>query len=326
MNNNERAYEQLFKSFVNGGGLDDNDLDDNFDDNFDGGKGKAPRKPLGAKKGKKASPKAKKPSPKAKKAKNVDGVKEVEVDVFTVVQSSIGVSGGNYKSRTPRSAALKAAGSLFKSRPSARTLKFVMQKITPNSNKRVYAYQASIEIFDEPEVVIKHDKNGKELRIPITRKVSIKKIEVDEDIRREQKEALKAERKARHDKEKAKMMKAERAEMRARGEKPAKKAKAEKAPKKTKKAPKKAKAEKAPKKVKAEKKDKEVVKALKKAEKQEKKLLKKADELLTKYSKSIQEEKKKGKKAKAEKKPTKKGKGKKNEFWGGGACGTNSCN
>jgi hypothetical protein len=325
--NKGNNYENLFNSFVNGGGL--NQLEDGFDDNFDdedfngGARGRKPAS--GAKKGK-APRKALEPkkAPKAKKHVNGDE-KVVEVDVFTVIQSSVGVTGSVYKSRTPRSAALKAAGALFKSRPSARTLTFTMQKITRNSNMRVYAYKATLEIFDEPEIVVKHDKNGKELRIPITRKVNIKKIEVDEDIRREQKEALKAQRKELRNKEKAKAKKAEKAEKKPK----AKKEKAEKKPK-----AKKEKAEKKPK-AKKEKVDKDMKKALKKAEKEEKRLLEKADKLLTKYSKSIEDANKKkapkkaaAKKPKATKKAAKgKGKGKKNNvFWGGSSCGNYSCN
>jgi len=314
MNHNQKAYEDLFKSFVSGGGLDNNfddtlddTFDDNFDDNFDGGA----RKKGSPKPKKAAAPKKAKKAAAPKKAKKVvdDNVKEVEVDIFTVVQSSVGVSGGTYKSRTPRSAALKAAGSLFKSGSrSTRSLKFVMQKITPHSNKRVYAYEATLEIFDEPEIVIKHDKNGKEVEIAIKRKVSIRKIEVDDEIRREQKEALKLERKAEREKAKAKMMKEERAEMRARGEKVPRKADKPKKVKADK--PKKVKADK-PKKVKADKQKKE--KADKKADEE---LLKRADKLLTAYSKSIEENKKKVKR-------TAKGK-KQDNFWGGN-CSSNSC-
>jgi len=320
------AYQNLFDSFVSGGGLQQDEFEDVFnreqDDEFDGGarkkkspaekKGKAPRKAL--------APKPKK-SPKAKKAVKEDGEDVVKVDVFTVMKSSTGETGGTYKSRTPRSAALKAAGKLFKNKPSARSLTFVLQKITPKSNKRVYAYEATIEKFDNPDVFYKKDKkgnkiaytkdrNGKDIpimrrvkdkegntiEIPITRKVSIKKIEVDPEIRQEQKDALKAERKERRDKEKAKAKKAEKAEKKARGEDKPKKAKA-------------------PKKEKAPKKDKEVLKKVKAEKKKQDKLLKKADELLTKYSKSL----------KVEDKKPKKGRGKKvNNFWGG-ACSTSTC-
>jgi hypothetical protein len=238
------AYQNLFDSFVKGGGLNNDDFEDNFeefednpnDNEFDGGarkkkspaekKGKAPRKAL--------APKPKK-SPKAKKAVKEDGEDVVKVDVFTVMKSSTGETGGTYKSRTPRSAALKAAGKLFKNKPSARSLTFVLQKITPKSNKRVYAYEATIEKFDNPDVFYKKDKkgnkvaytkdrNGKDIpimrrvkdkegniiEIPITRKVSIKKIEVDPEIRQEQKDALKAERKERRDKERPKPRKPKR--------------------------------------------------------------------------------------------------------------------
>jgi hypothetical protein len=323
------TYENLFSSFVKGGGLNKNrdQFEDGFDDGADDGAddGVNYQENNGGARGVKKAPKAKKAPkvPKAKKAPKVpkakkapkapkDDEKVVEVDVFTVIQSSVGVTGSTYKSRTPRSAALKAAGALFKSRPSARTLTFTMQKITRHSNMRVYAYKATLEIYDQPEIVVKHDKNGKELRIPITRKVNIKKIDVDEDIRREQKEALKAQRKELRDKEKAKVKKAEKAEK-----------KAEKKPK----ADKKAKAEKKPKADKKAKADKDMMKALKKAEKEEKKLLEKADKLLTKYSQSMEVDKKKkapkkpkaDKKAKAPKKP--KGKGRKdNTFWGGSGC------
>jgi hypothetical protein len=303
----DNTYEKLFETFVNGGGLNNEDFNDaledgDFDDNLNQNQNNGG---------------ARKKSPKAKKVAK-DDEKVVEVDKFTVIKSSVGDTGSIYKSRTPRSAALKAAGALFKSRPSARSLTFTMQKITRHSNMRVYAYKATLEIFDKPEIVVKHDKNGKELRIPITRKVNIKKIDVDEDIRREQKEALKAERKERRDKEKAKVKKAEKAE---------KKPKADKKPK----ANKKTKADKKPKA------DKDVMKALKKAEKDEKKLLEKADKLLTKYSKSMEldTKKKAPKKAKADKKAPKKpkadkkapkkapkGKGRKDKvFWGGNTCG-----
>ena len=315
MQQQHETYENLFSSFVKGGGLKNNDQ---FEDGFNDGDpddGLDYQDQNGGARGAKKAPKAKK-SPKAKKAPKApkakkapkDDEKVVEVDVFTVIQSSVGVTGSTYKSRTPRSAALKAAGALFKSRPSARSLTFTMQKITRHSNMRVYAYKATLEIYDEPEIVVKHDKNGKELRIPITRKVNIKKIDVDENIRREQKEALKAQRKELRDKEKAKVKKAEKAEKKPKAEKKAK-------------APKKAKADKKPKA------DKEMMKALKKAEKEEKKLLEKADKLLTKYSQSMEVDKKKkapkkpkaDKKAKAPKKP--KGKGRKDKaFWGGNGC------
>ena len=308
--NTNKAYEDLFQSFVSGGGLNNNDdFDNGFDDEDFGGGRKKKASP------KKVSPppkKAKKtPAPKkAKKEMEMDGVKIVEVDLFTIIESSVGTTGGTYKSRTPRSAALKAAGALFKTRPSARTITFTLQKVTPRSNKRVYAYEASLEIFDEPEIVVKHDKNGKELRIPIRRKVSIKKIEVDENIRQEQKDALKAERKARRDKEKAK----------------AKKEKKAMEPKEKKEKKPKAKKEEKPK---ADKEDKKLLKALKKAEKEEEKLLKKADALLTKYSKkekAPKKEKPAKKAAKPAKKAAAKGKGRKaNPFWGGYNCGSATC-
>lgn len=319
--NTNKAYEDLFQSFVSGGGLNNNeDFEDGFDDGFNendfgGGRKKkaSPKKsPSPPKKAKKSAPK------KAKKEVNMDGVKVVEVDLFTIIKSSVGTTGGTYKSRTPRSAALKAAGALFKTRPSARTITFTLQKVTPRSNKRVYAYEASLEIFDEPEIVVKHDKNGKELRIPIRRKVSIKKIDVDENIRQEQKDALKAERKALRDKEKAKAKKEKKA-MEPKEKKP--KAKKEKKPKEKKEKKPKAKKEKVAKKSTAEKEDKRLLKALKKAEKEEAKLLKRADALLTKFSK-----KEKVPKKKPAKKPAAKGKGKKtNAFWGGGGCSSATC-
>jgi hypothetical protein len=275
-------YQDLFNSFVSGGGLNrrDEDFDDtglDYDDTLERQQQQQQQQDGGARKAK-----------ATKKVVNEDEVKIVEVDIFTVIQSNVGVTGGTYKSRTPRSAALKAAGAIFKAQPSKKRITFTMQKKTPHSNKRVYAYEANLEIFDEPEIVVKHDKKGNTIEIPITRKITIKKIDVDEDIRREQKESLKAERKALRDKEKAKAKKAEKAEKKPKAEK---KTKAEKKPK-------------AEKKTKAEKKVKED------------KLIKKADELISRYSASIKQKKPRGKAAAN-------GKGKRN-FWGG-VCANNSC-
>ena len=316
MPNND--YEQLFSSFVTGGGFQQQQYED-FEDGDDFYEGGGRRKKASPKK---ASPKKfnprfhddpkpedwppKKRAPRAPKADKMMGdVKVVEVDVFTVIRSSVGETGGSYKSRTPRSAALKAAGALFKAHPSKRTLQFTLQKVTPRSNKRVYAYEAQLEVFSTPQVVVKHDKEGNELRIPIKRSVSIKKIDVDPAIRQQQKDDLKAERKALREKERAK-------------------AKKEKKPKAEKKA-------KAPK-MNAE--EKKALAALKKAEKEEAKLIAKADRLLTEYSKKT----KAAKKAKAPKAPkapkakapkakapkatnAKKGRGKKaNPFFWGGSC------
>jgi hypothetical protein len=297
-----QRYNDLFQSFVSGGGLrqkeefeDSLDYDDALEQYNGGGRkaAKAPKaKAAKAPKAKAAkapkAPKAPKAAkaPKAKKVVNEDDVKIVEVDIFTVTQCDLGITGGTYKSRTPRSAALKAAGAIFKASGGNKTrANFIMQKITPRSNKRLYSYEATLQTFKNPQIVVKHDKDGNEINIPITRKISIKKTEVPEDIRREQKEALKAERKAIRDKEKAKAKKAEKAEMKAKGVKPEKKPKKNNA---------------------------------KKAAKEEKDLLKKADDLISKYSASLAQAKPKGK-------GKGKGKGKKNQSFWGGVCGNSSC-
>ena len=83
-------------------------------------------------------------------------------DSFTIVEASDGEVGGRFISKTPYSAASKAASRLFKS-ASSKNITFVMKKITKGSNKKFYAYEASIKILSKPKYIFKKDESGNKI-------------------------------------------------------------------------------------------------------------------------------------------------------------------
>ncbi len=83
-------------------------------------------------------------------------------DSFTIVEASAGSAGGRFISKTPYTAAYKAASRLFKDTKST-SLTFVMQKTTKGSNKRYYAYQASVKYLSKPMLVFKNDEEGNKI-------------------------------------------------------------------------------------------------------------------------------------------------------------------
>jgi len=88
----------------------------------------------------------------------------VFVDLFTIIESDTGVTGGHYKSRAPRGAALKAAAKLFKTSPGSRSgITFMLQKISPGCNKRIYKYRAVLQKLSKPEYVFKRHENGNKI-------------------------------------------------------------------------------------------------------------------------------------------------------------------
>ncbi len=89
-------------------------------------------------------------------------VVEGEYDSFTIYESSVGEKGGRYISKTPYSAANKAANRLFKA-TSSNSLTFILQKTTNGSNKRFYSYTATRTKLSKPQFVFKRDENGNKI-------------------------------------------------------------------------------------------------------------------------------------------------------------------
>jgi len=189
------------------------------------------------------------------------GANEEEVregyDSFTIVKASAGDIGGRFISKTSYTAASKAASRLFKNTKSS-TLTFVIQKITNGSNKRYYAYEATIKYLSKPMLIFKKDEDGNKivmnthgqvLRVnsnkkilnssgsvkkdynpkekiasltsfnykpyiikEVTKDITIKAIDVPEDLKEKQKEKAKAK----MTEEQKEMMKQKKAEKKAR--------------------------------------------------------------------------------------------------------------
>jgi len=70
---------------------------------------------------------------------------------FTVDSSSIGVTGGRYKSKVPSSAAKKAASKLF-AKKNTKSMEFQIRETTRGSDKQIYAYKAIRETLAKPLV------------------------------------------------------------------------------------------------------------------------------------------------------------------------------
>ena len=95
---------------------------------------------------------------------------------FTVHSSEFGLTGGNYKSSTPRAAATKAARILFKEhKKSTKVVKFILRETTRGSAKKEYFYQATLQRFDTPLVIV---RNG--VSINVTKKITIKSLDEKE--------------------------------------------------------------------------------------------------------------------------------------------------
>jgi len=95
-----------------------------------------------------------------KTRKDADETVEVRegYDSFTVVRSDSGNTGGRFISKTPYSAAKKAAGRVLEN--VGDTTSFVLQKTTSGSNKRYYAYTATSKEVSPPVMVFKKAENG----------------------------------------------------------------------------------------------------------------------------------------------------------------------
>ena len=96
------------------------------------------------------------------KKKQGSVVVEGEYDSFTIYESSVGEKGGRYISKTPYSAANKAASRLFKS-TSSNSISFIIQKTTNGSNKKFYSYSATRTKLLNSQYVFKKDENGNKI-------------------------------------------------------------------------------------------------------------------------------------------------------------------
>jgi hypothetical protein len=97
-----------------------------------------------------------------KGAKETDGEVREGYDSFTVARSTAGDIGGRFISKSPYSAAKKAASRLFKG-TSASSLTFVLQKTTSGSNKRYYAYNANLTKLKVPSIVCRKTEDGNKI-------------------------------------------------------------------------------------------------------------------------------------------------------------------
>jgi len=102
------------------------------------------------------------------KQQNTGGSVSAENDVregydsFTIVRASDGTIGGRFISKTPYTAAYKAASRLFKTTETT-SLNFIMQKTTKGSNRRYYAYNAEVKYLSKPMLVFKNDEDGNKI-------------------------------------------------------------------------------------------------------------------------------------------------------------------
>ena len=94
---------------------------------------------------------------------------------FTVQGSDIGADGGLYKSSTPGAAAKKAARMLIrkgtKGSKAPKSVKFVLRETTRESNKKLFAYEGLVHVFDEPRVI-----KRKDVEIEVTKEVKVKAL------------------------------------------------------------------------------------------------------------------------------------------------------
>ena len=92
---------------------------------------------------------------------------------FTVQSSEFGITGGHYKSSSPRAAATKAARILFKehNKPT-KVVKFILRETTRGSAKKEFFYQATVQKLDPPLVIT---RNGVEIKV--SKKIKIKTLD-----------------------------------------------------------------------------------------------------------------------------------------------------
>ncbi len=101
----------------------------------------------------------------------VGGVRE-GYDSYGIYDSSTKKTTGRYISKTPSSAAKKAARRLFKTQKS-RSINFMIRKTTRGSKREIYQYSASLEVLKNPLIV---NKDGN--KIVIKNKITVTRVEL----------------------------------------------------------------------------------------------------------------------------------------------------
>jgi len=118
---------------------------------------------------------------KVGKASSKTGQEDREgYDSFTIYESSVGYSGSRLISKTPFSAAGKAATRIFKETDDE-SINFVLRKTTLNSSHKFYAYDAEVQELNPPLKIKLQGPNGTVTKI-VKKKVSVKKAEVPEEL------------------------------------------------------------------------------------------------------------------------------------------------
>jgi len=160
------------------------------------------------------------------------GAKKVRegYDSYGLYDTSSNKTTGRYISKTPSSAAKKAARRLFKKSPRARELTVYIRKTTRGSKREIYRYKAVLEVLKNPLIV---NKEG--TQIQVKNKVTV----VSEDLPPSVASVMNAKKEMEKEKmmkkkmvEKEKMMKKKMVE-KAKREKAVEKARVKKATKKT---------------------------------------------------------------------------------------------
>ncbi len=131
-------------------------------------------------------------------------------DSYGVYDSDTKKTSGRYISKTPSSAAKKAARRLFKEKRGSRNITFMIRKTTRGSKREIYQYSAELEVLRTP-IVINKDGN----KIVIKNKINVTRVDLpDEEVAmmNMKKDMVKEKMMKKKEAEKAKLAKAKEAE------------------------------------------------------------------------------------------------------------------
>lgn len=95
-------------------------------------------------------------------------------NTYTVHESDIGFTGGRYKSKSPSSAAKKAASRMFKM-TNKKHIVFTIRQTTQGTNKKMYKYRAENVKLDKPVIL-----NIKGVEIIYNHKIDIKPLSISD--------------------------------------------------------------------------------------------------------------------------------------------------
>jgi hypothetical protein len=131
-------------------------------------------------------------------------------DSYGVYDSDTKKTSGRYISKTPSSAAKKAARRLFKEKRGSRNITFMIRKTTRGSKREIYQYSADLEVLRTPIVV---NKDGN--KIVIKNKINVTRVDLPDEevaIMNMKKDMVKEKMMKKKEAEKAKLAKAKEAE------------------------------------------------------------------------------------------------------------------